>query len=335
MASGKRASMREGPLAALFRRRPTRASSPSSRPRAASRRRLPSRAAAAATPAAGAGRRREPERDCRIRRTRRSAGASSPSPSASPRIPSPQERLRHAFSLGRPEDLMRQLARGREPVCERRPVRAAPRAASRPAGRGERPARDARRRRRRRRRQRRQPHGRGRGRGRRVPRRQHRPAVAAAVDRRHHAAHRRRAHARPRRRARTRTLGRQAAMEDYDRIKALLKGSDMIFITAGAGGGTGTGAAPVVARIAREVGALTVGIVTKPFGFEGTRRSDQADAGVEALGRRGRHADRRARTTACCRCSTSRRRWSTPSASPTTCCARACRASRTSSRCRG
>ena len=73
------------------------------------------------------------------------------------------------------------------------------------------------------------------------------------------------------------SLGRQAAMEDYDRIKSLLKGSDMIFITAGAGGGTGTGAAPVVARIAREVGALTVGIVTKPFGFEGSRRRGQAD----------------------------------------------------------
>src|SRR3954452_1397742 len=67
-------------------------------------------------------------------------------------------------------------------------------------------------------------------------------------------------------------LGRQAAMEDYDRTKALLKGSDMVFITAGEGGGTGTGAAPVVARIARELGALTVGVVTKPFGFEGSRR---------------------------------------------------------------
>jgi cell division protein FtsZ len=78
-------------------------------------------------------------------------------------------------------------------------------------------------------------------------------------------------------------LGRQAAMEEYDRVKSLLKGSDMIFITAGAGGGTGTGAAPVVARIAREVGALTVGIVTKPFGFEGSRRREQADDGVEAL----------------------------------------------------
>jgi cell division protein FtsZ len=78
-------------------------------------------------------------------------------------------------------------------------------------------------------------------------------------------------------------VGRQAAMEDYDRMKALLKGSDMVFIAAGSGGGTGTGAAPIVARIAREVGALTVGIVTKPFGFEGTRRSEQGDRGVEAL----------------------------------------------------
>ncbi len=78
-------------------------------------------------------------------------------------------------------------------------------------------------------------------------------------------------------------LGRAAAMEDYDRAKALLKGSDMIFITAGAGGGTGTGAAPIVARIAREVGALTVAIVTKPFGFEGSRRAEQADLGVQAL----------------------------------------------------
>ncbi len=78
-------------------------------------------------------------------------------------------------------------------------------------------------------------------------------------------------------------LGRQAAMDDYDKIKAALRGSDMVFITAGAGGGTGTGAAPVVARIARELDALTVGIVTKPFGFEGSRRMQQAERGVEAL----------------------------------------------------
>jgi cell division protein FtsZ len=78
-------------------------------------------------------------------------------------------------------------------------------------------------------------------------------------------------------------VGRQAAMEDYDRVKALLKGSDMVFITAGAGGGTGTGAAPIIARISREVGALTVAIVTKPFGFEGSRRGEQAERGVSAL----------------------------------------------------
>ena len=78
-------------------------------------------------------------------------------------------------------------------------------------------------------------------------------------------------------------LGRQAAMEEYDRIKSLLKGTDMVFIAAGSGGGTGTGAAPIVARIAREIGALTVGIVTKPFGFEGSRRSQAADVGIAAL----------------------------------------------------
>jgi cell division protein FtsZ len=78
-------------------------------------------------------------------------------------------------------------------------------------------------------------------------------------------------------------VGRQAAMEDYDRIKVLLKGSNMIFITAGAGGGTGTGAAPIVARIAREIGALTVAIVTKPFAFEGARRGEQAEEGIAAL----------------------------------------------------
>jgi cell division protein FtsZ len=78
-------------------------------------------------------------------------------------------------------------------------------------------------------------------------------------------------------------LGRQAAMEEFDKIKALLKGSDMVFITAGSGGGTGTGAAPIVARISRELGALTVGVTTKPFGFEGSRRRDQAEEGVKAL----------------------------------------------------
>jgi cell division protein FtsZ len=78
-------------------------------------------------------------------------------------------------------------------------------------------------------------------------------------------------------------LGRQAARVEQDRIKSLLRGSDMVFIAAGAGGGTGTGAAPIIAALARELGALTVGIVTRPFQFEGTRRQAQADAGIEAL----------------------------------------------------
>ena len=77
--------------------------------------------------------------------------------------------------------------------------------------------------------------------------------------------------------------GRRSAEENYDQIKTALRGSDMVFVAAGEGGGTGTGAAPVVARIAREVGALTVGIVTTPFKFEGTRRRESATSGVEEL----------------------------------------------------
>jgi cell division protein FtsZ len=79
------------------------------------------------------------------------------------------------------------------------------------------------------------------------------------------------------------SIGRRAAEEAYDQIKTALRGSDMVFVTAGEGGGTGSGAAPVVARIARELGALTVGIVTLPFKFEGTKRRAQADAGVTDL----------------------------------------------------
>jgi cell division protein FtsZ len=78
-------------------------------------------------------------------------------------------------------------------------------------------------------------------------------------------------------------LGHRSAFDEQDRLKRLLKGSDMVFVAAGAGGGTGTGAAPVIARLAREVGALTVGIITKPFSFEGSRRSSQAGKGIEAL----------------------------------------------------
>jgi cell division protein FtsZ len=78
-------------------------------------------------------------------------------------------------------------------------------------------------------------------------------------------------------------VGRAAAQESRDELKDVLKGADMIFVTAGEGGGTGTGGAPIVAEIARELGALTVGVVTKPFAFEGRKRSDQADHGIEEL----------------------------------------------------
>jgi len=78
-------------------------------------------------------------------------------------------------------------------------------------------------------------------------------------------------------------VGAKAAEESRDIIQSALRGADMVFITAGMGGGTGTGAAPIVAKIARELGALTVGIVTKPFAFEGKRRMEQAEKGIAAL----------------------------------------------------
>ena len=78
-------------------------------------------------------------------------------------------------------------------------------------------------------------------------------------------------------------IGKQAAEESEQKIKDMLEGSDMVFVTAGMGGGTGTGATPVVARLAKEVGALTVAVVTKPFMFEGTRRMVQAEDGIEEL----------------------------------------------------
>ncbi|MGB5735401.1 MAG: cell division protein FtsZ, partial [Thiohalocapsa sp.] len=83
-------------------------------------------------------------------------------------------------------------------------------------------------------------------------------------------------------------IGRKAAEEDRDRIKEALDGSDMIFITVGMGGGTGTGAAPVVAEVARQLGILTVAVVTKPFPFEGTKRSKIALEGIQEL---AKHVD--------------------------------------------
>ncbi|MBI3018667.1 MAG: cell division protein FtsZ [Deltaproteobacteria bacterium] len=78
-------------------------------------------------------------------------------------------------------------------------------------------------------------------------------------------------------------IGRNAALEDHSKIAQMLEGSDMVFVTAGMGGGTGTGGAPVIAQIAKDVGALTVGVVTKPFTFEGKKRMRQAEAGIKEL----------------------------------------------------
>lgn len=83
-------------------------------------------------------------------------------------------------------------------------------------------------------------------------------------------------------------IGRQAAIEDRERIMEVIQGSDMLFITAGMGGGTGTGAAPIVAQIAKELGILTVAVVTKPFGFEGNKRMGSADEGIKEL---SKHVD--------------------------------------------
>jgi cell division protein FtsZ len=78
-------------------------------------------------------------------------------------------------------------------------------------------------------------------------------------------------------------VGRQAAEDHREEIEEVLKGADMVFVTAGEGGGTGTGGAPVVAKIARSLGALTIGVVTRPFGFEGRRRAGSAENGIDEL----------------------------------------------------
>lgn len=78
-------------------------------------------------------------------------------------------------------------------------------------------------------------------------------------------------------------VGRKAAEDHHEEIEEVLRGADMVFVTAGEGGGTGTGGAPIVAKIARDLGALTIGVVTRPFSFEGKRRTAQAEAGVEAI----------------------------------------------------
>ena len=118
--------------------------------------------------------------------------------------------------------------------------------------------------------------------GRRVHRDQHRRPGAADERRRRQA--RRRPGADPRPRRRGQPGRRQNAAEDHrDEIEEVLKGADMVFVTCGEGGGTGTGGAPVVASIARKLGALTIGVVTRPFSFEGKRRQVQAETGIEEL----------------------------------------------------
>jgi cell division protein FtsZ len=253
MAQNKRASMREGPLAALFRKtaedreQERRPPAPPERPPEPSAE--PPREIAAQTP---------PEAD-------------------QPRIPTPQERLRHAFSSDIPENVMERRPEERD-VFARPQSFAAPAPAPSPTG---------------------TPVLRVVGVG---------GAGVNAVNRMveaeieaveflaintdlqslqtsaaHETLHIGGAVTRGLGSGSDMTLGRRAAEEERDRIKAMLRGSDMVFIAAGAGGGTGTGAAPVVAEIARELGALTVGIVTRPFQFEGSRRRDQAEAGIAAL----------------------------------------------------
>jgi cell division protein FtsZ len=319
MASGKRASMREGPLAALFRRTDedeTQAPEGERPDTDAPAAREASRPPAAPPPHTAAGqqerrapqppagdRRRQPEGEAPQHRAPReepqdreppahprdtgyphpSLGATpAPVEVEEPRLPTPQERLRHAFTSDIPENILEPPAD--EPYDEPRDVPVSsdeptPWGQARPAG---------------------QPvlrvvgvGGAGVNAVNRMVEAQVQGVEFVAINTDLQSLQQSTAditlHIGPQI---TRglgagsnpDLGRAAAMDESDRIKSLLKGSDMIFIAAGAGGGTGTGAAPIVARIAREIGALTVGIVTKPFGFEGQRRATAADVGIEALG---------------------------------------------------
>jgi cell division protein FtsZ len=286
MANAKRASMREGPLAALFRKTEDLDAAPGEQPGQAPSSQ-PGAPRAAVEPPASA-----PASDSAPAVHPRESGLPHPAlastleqPREEAHVPSPQERLRHAFSSEIPENFMDRAERDVERPAPARALmddytRAHPLPASSSAGVG-------------------QPVIRVVGVG---------GAGVNAVNRMVEAEvegiefvavntdvqslqqstaditlHIGAELTRGLGSGSDANVGRQAAMEDYDRVKALLKGSDMIFITAGAGGGTGTGAAPIVARIAREVGALTVAIVTKPFGFEGSRRGEQAEHGIEAL----------------------------------------------------
>ncbi len=251
MATGKRASMREGPLAALFRKTETDGLEDQAAPA------QPQAAEQPSEPAA------PPPR--------------APEPPAEPRVPTPQERLRHAFSSDLPDNMMSPPSHNPAPPSaadyewnssgSREPAQPKLRVVGVGGG--------------------------GVNAVNRMIEAEIPGVEFLAFNTDAQSLQSSEAHIKLQLGADiTRGLGsgsdpdrgRSAAMEDSDRIKSLLRGSDMVFITAGEGGGTGTGAAPVVARIARELGALTVGIVTKPFGFEGSRRLSAAEKGIEALG---------------------------------------------------
>jgi cell division protein FtsZ len=281
MASGKRASMREGPLADLFRRTEEAAD-------AADQAREDAGPAETPAPSTRAGQERraaEPPphpRDTGYPHPALSTPDEEPPATPEPHVPTPQERLRHAFSTDIPDDILdRAPARRRYADADpyaRVAEESTPWGTAKPVG---------------------QPvlrvvgvGGAGVNAVNRMVEAQVEGVEFVAINTDLQSLQQSTAdltlHIGPNV---TRglgagsnpDLGRQAAMEEYDRIKALLKGSDMVFIAAGAGGGTGTGAAPIVARIARELGALTVGIVTKPFGFEGNKRASAAEQGVQAL----------------------------------------------------
>ncbi len=291
MPTGKRASMREGPLAALFRKTAEESGSGPEKPADREAPAAPAPAAPAENPEGRAAETRsEPTREADRPQRRQHPHPAFEAPPAgdeeAPPIPSPQERLRHAFSADIPENFMdrpgerlQARAPAPEPDVYARSERAGDSfAASRPVG---------------------TPVLRVVGVG---------GAGVNAVNRMVEAEiegveflaintdlqslqqssanetlHIGDSITRGLGSGSNPDLGRLAAREEYDRIKAMLRGSDMVFIAAGAGGGTGTGAAPIVAQIARELGALTVGIVTRPFQFEGSRRRDQAEVGITEL----------------------------------------------------
>ena len=124
-------------------------------------------------------------------------------------------------------------------------------------------------------------------------------------------------------------VGRKAAEDHRDEIEEVLKGADMVFVTAGEGGGTGTGGAPVVASIARKLGALTIGVVTRPFSFEGKQPRQPGRGGHRGAARRVSTPSSSSRTTGCCRSATATSASWTPSAAPTRCCCPVSRASPT------